>query len=299
MNTCSYIDTDGLQCNNFDLKDDQLYCIWHQNGNNSNTYSKIQKLSIFDNITIILGANTEEPHIKQYQMTYKEETIVGITLWRLDEIKIGDRTLVLDFNNLSELQQLLPLKNKINKIIFDYSTFKFTTWNPKILALMANILKPGGQLFIDCYNSGGVKFAMNYMNDDHNSHQKYVSNKTYTTKKMYFDQEEPWYYEFFYYDYCPAMDKPLHDYKTEFEILNSISKIIDIPDGPEKIKMIAKIHNDYQTSIENLLLDHVIKINTKTLQAAGFSVQQYYQKLYPLISSVGPIIANYSVSTKL
>lgn len=269
----------------------------------SNTIKKIKNLAGKDNIVLILGASANEAHIRQYQAENGDKTIVGITDEELlGENKNSAHTLVLNFNKMSDMIQLLPLKNKINRVIFDYSTFKFATWDPEILSLFREILKPGGQLIIDCCNFGGAKFKMNYMDGKANLDPSCYIKGSPNVNKRSFNKNDPWYYEFFYYDYCEPSKRPFYSYDTEaaiFDYPSNLSKIINnITDFKEREELRKQAHLDYDHSLNTLLLGHAMNANEKYLEAAGFNVEKIYGQPYPIISSQGLQIADYLIATK-
>lgn len=265
----------------------------------SNTLKKIQKLAKLDNLTIILGASAEEKHIKNYQEEHPNEIVIGITESnQMGESAGNDRTLIMDFNQISDIDQLLPLAGKVDKVIFDYSTFKFARWNPKILTLFETIMKHGAQLIIDCCNFGGIKFAENYMDGN-----PPIDPKCYTdpnaVEKRHFNMTEPWYYNLFYYYYCKSSDRPFNKPGTDDAIFAAINKITNnIPDAKERLAITTQARKDYEWSLGNLLLGHSMKANKDILELVGFSVEQFYEKPYPLVSSNGPQISDFLIATK-
>lgn len=111
-------------------------------------------------ITIILGASTHENHIQDYIQNNPDEYVIGFDSinidWGMRDPKLYDNktTLNLDFNVLDDLKKLIPLKNKINKIVFDWSTQKYMKhWKNDHYEIIYELLKKGGKLYLEGYLS--------------------------------------------------------------------------------------------------------------------------------------------------
>lgn len=116
----------------------------------------IHKLNLINatnkkNIIIIIGALSDEKHIKVFRKENPNNLI--ITLNKLFSDNLYNQQ--IDFNKPNELSYLLHLKSKVSKIIFDVSVFKFIDWNDidklhKILTIFYNILVKDGELIFPC-----------------------------------------------------------------------------------------------------------------------------------------------------